>query len=257
MSRDRVRDRDRTSQAPSSAVPDGEARKNGQRRGIHLIDPGDDAETSPAHRDEPLGARKVLLVSYTFPPQYDVSARRTAKLCKYLPQAGWQPVVLTKDWEADVAPEDGRAYTLVRHPDALHEIPDVRIVRSPYQSHDNALRRLHRRLGGVYEHGGRDLGAAHDGADARHTMATEGETQPWSPRVLARRALSVFSPLFGDFPDAFRGWIAPAVRAGIEVVRQQSIDAICSVCQPATAHVVAPEIARQTGLPGVAQFDDL
>jgi len=259
VSRDRVRTFDRTSPKPPTAVPEDGARTNGRRSGIRLSDAGDDAEASPAYRDERSGTRRVLLVTYTFPPQYDVSARRTAKLCKYLPAAGWEPVVLTKDWSAEVAPEDARAYTLVRHPDALHEIPGLRIVRAPYRSHDNALRRLHRRLGGVYEHGGRDLRASHGGtSDTRGTIGTERETRStWSPQVLVRRALSLFSPIFGDFPDAFRGWIAPAVRAGVEVVRRDSIDAICSVCPPATAHVVAAEIARHTGLPWVAQFDDL
>ena len=37
----------------------------------------------------------------------------------------------------------------------------------------------------------------------------------------------------------------------------EQVDAICSLCPPATAHVVASEIARRTGLPWVAQFDDL
>jgi len=218
------------------------------------------ARARTSHRplpEAPAPSRKVLLVSYTFPPQYDVSARRTAKLCKYLPRAGWQPIVLTKDWTRDVAPEDARAYTVVPHPEALEAIPDVHVVRAPYRSHDNALRRLHRRLGGVYEHSSRDLSAINNGAHQAGGATRNGTGNGRFPRTLARRALSLFSPVFGDFPDAFRGWIAPAVRTGVDVVRQEGIDAICSVCPPSTAHVVASEIARRTGLPWVAQFDDL
>ena len=184
--------------------------------------------------------RTVLLVSYTFPPQYDVSGRRAAKLCKYLPAAGWRPVVLTKDWTADVGPEDRRAYTLASHPEALEALNGTEIVRAPYRSHDNALRRLHQRLGGVY-------------GDDDQEMPSGG----WTPRALTRRVLSLASPTFGDFPDAFRGWIGPAVQAGIDLARRERLDAICSLCPPATAHVVASEIARRTGLPWVAQFDDL
>jgi glycosyltransferase involved in cell wall biosynthesis len=193
-------------------------------------------------RDAPV--RKVLLVSYTFPPQYDVSARRAAKLCKYLPAHGWQPVVLTKDWERDVAPEDRRAYRLSSYPQALDELAGVTIVKAPYRTRDNALRRVHQRLGGVYEatrgdHHANGIGAA------------------WSPRGIARRALSLLSPTFGDFPDPFRGWVDAAVRTGVDVVRRESIDAICSLCPPASAHVVASEIARLTRVPWLAQFDDL
>jgi hypothetical protein len=188
--------------------------------------------------------RKVLLVTYTFPPQYDVSARRAAKLCKYLPATGWQPVVLTKDWVRDVAAEDRRAYRLTSYPQALDELAGVTIVRAPYHTRDNALRRMHQRLGGVYE---ATRGNESNGVDA----------DAWSPRGIARRALSLLSPTFGDFPDPFRGWVDDAVGIGVDVVRRESIDVICSLCPPATAHVVASEIARQTGVPWLAQFDDL
>jgi hypothetical protein len=185
--------------------------------------------------------RKVLLVTYTFPPQYDVSARRAAKLCKYLPAAGWQPLVLTKDWASDVAPEDRRAYALTSYQHGLDELPDVTIIKAEYRTRDNALRRLHQRLGGIYDT------SAHNGNGA----------STWSPRGVARRALSLLSPTFGDFPDPFRGWVDSAVSAGVDAVRRESIDAIVSLCPPATAHVVASEIARRTDVPWVAQFDDL
>ena len=187
--------------------------------------------------------RKVLLVSYSFPPQYDVSARRAAKLCKYLPAAGWSPVVLTKDWAGAIAAEDRRAYAITLQPQSLEALRATKIVHAPYRTHDGPLRRWHERLGGVY--------------GSSSAAATNGEHHGWSPRTLARRALSLFSPVFGDFPDAFRGWIDGAVRVGVEVVQREPIDAICSLCPPATAHVVASEIARATGVPWVAQFDDL
>jgi glycosyltransferase involved in cell wall biosynthesis len=203
----------------------------------------DPAAAAPPRDNSGDGRRKVLLISYTFPPQYDVSARRATKLCKYLPAAGWQPVVLTKDWRRDIAPEDRRAYVITSHPAAFDEISGVEVIRAPYRTHDNVLRRIHERLGGVYQ-----------GTAATATTETRAR---WTPSALARRALSLLSPVFGDFPDAFRGWVPPAVRAGVEIVRRERIDVICSVCPPASAHVVASEIARRTRVPWVAQFDDL
>lgn len=192
--------------------------------------------------------RTVLLVSYTFPPQYDVSARRAAKLCKYLPAVGWRPVVLTRDWTAGITDEDRRAYVLASQPDTLAELRGLTIVHAPYRTRDNVLRRLHERLGGAYAGGRQTAGPEGN----RH-----GASSVWTPRTLARRSLSLFSPVFGDFPDAFRGWVREAVPVGVQAVRRESVDAICSLCPPPTAHVVASEIARRTGVPWVAQFDDL
>jgi len=187
--------------------------------------------------------RTVLLISYTFPPQYDVSARRAAKLCKYLPGAGWRPIVLTKDWTRDLAPEDRSVFTVTQHAEAVAALNGVTVVRAPYHTRDNPLRRLHQQLGGPYESG-----------PPNHR---ERALPKWSPAALTRRALSLFSPTFGDFPDAFRGWVAPAVRSALELLARARVDAILSLCPPATAHVVAAEVARQASLPWVAQFDDL
>jgi hypothetical protein len=192
--------------------------------------------------------RTVLVVSYTFPPQYDVSAKRVAKLCKYLPQSGWTPIVLTKDWRHDVAPEDRRRFAVTMHDDALAELHDVRVELAPYRARNNALRRLHRRLGGAYQNGDNA-----PGGDGGHTAPAPIN----AAGTVARRVLSAASPLFGDFPDEFRGWVDPAVEAGVRLATTNRVDAILSVCPPATAHLVASRIAGITGIPWVAQFDDL
>jgi len=204
--------------------------------------------------------RTVLLISYTFPPQYDVSARRAAKLCKYLPGAGWRPVVLTKDWTRDVAPEDRSVFTVTEHAEAVAALNGVTIIRAPYRTRDNPLRRLHQRLGGTYESGAPGAGPPHaDRLPTPNASANlvERPLRQWTPLALTRRTLSLFSPTFGDFPDAFRGWVAPAVRSALELIARERVDVICSLCPPATAHVVAAEVARRSGLPWVAQFDDL
>jgi len=199
-------------------------------------------------------------VSYTFPPQYDVSARRAAKLCKYLPAAGWRPVVLTKDWTKDVAIEDRRAYPLTSNPEAVQALEGVTIERAPYRTRDNALRRLHKRLGGAYLDDDARVAVAEQApvrARRGSPISSADVADNWTPPALTRRTLSLLSPTFGDFPDAFRGWVEPAVSLGLEMIARERVEDACSLCPPATAHVVASEIARRAALPWVAQFDDL
>ncbi|HUQ80032.1 MAG TPA: hypothetical protein VM076_02775 [Gemmatimonadaceae bacterium] len=192
--------------------------------------------------------RTVLLVSYTFPPQYDISAKRAAKLCKYLPRVGWKPLVLTKDWRSGATVEDRRRYAIVQNEHALAELTHVEIELTPYGSRDNVLRRWHSRLGGRYHD------QPSDPADA--ARADEPATFA-AVRSLARRIMSAASPLYGDFPDEFRGWERPAVDAGVALAARRDVAVICSLCPPASAHVVASEISRRTGIPWVALFDDL
>src|SRR3989442_15801640 len=39
--------------------------------------------------------RKILIVSYHFPPDASVGGMRPAKFAKFLPQFGWEPIILT------------------------------------------------------------------------------------------------------------------------------------------------------------------
>jgi glycosyltransferase involved in cell wall biosynthesis len=57
--------------------------------------------------------RRVLMVAYYFPPLTDSGVQRPLKFCKYLPEFGWQPVVLTVQ----------NAPNLQRDPTLLQEVP--------------------------------------------------------------------------------------------------------------------------------------
>ncbi|HOW96213.1 MAG TPA: glycosyltransferase family 4 protein [Kiritimatiellia bacterium] len=47
--------------------------------------------------------KKVLVISYLFPPRGGVGVIRIAKFCKYLPEHGWRPIVLTTEAPAEMS----------------------------------------------------------------------------------------------------------------------------------------------------------
>jgi len=182
------------------------------------------------------GLRRVLFVQYLYYPLYNVAVKHTAKLCKYMPAHGWEPVILTKNWATESAPEDtafGGHYEPDRVAADIGFEPTV--VHAPYQSRENALLRAHVRL--------RDRTARGDMAGMPHTVA--------------RKVLSAGYSAFGHYPDEYVGWVEPAMRYGARAVQQLGIDAILSSCPPTTGHLVGSGIARRTGLPWVALFGDL
>jgi glycosyltransferase involved in cell wall biosynthesis len=66
--------------------------------------------------------RRLLYVSYIFPPMVAGGAPRAHQFCKYLPEFGWAPTVLTGPATAAEAVDDG----------ALRELPGcVAVVRAP------------------------------------------------------------------------------------------------------------------------------
>jgi Glycosyltransferase Family 4 len=58
------------------------------------------------------------------------------------------------------------------------------------------------------------------------------------------------------FPDTTAGWIPPAVKAGLHLLRSEHFDAILSTAHPPSAHVIAWILSRASGVPWIADYRD-
>lgn len=171
--------------------------------------------------------KRVLLVTYYFPPMGGGGVPRALKLAKYLPAFGWAPHVLTV--------RDGLWSAFDDTP--LAELsPEVIIHRTPFVMAGQLIRRMA------------------GGAKGR-PVCTEDRVEP-EHSSLRERAKDAFRKV-AYVPDEFIGWYPFAVRAGKRVVHEMGIDVVVSTSPPPTAHLVGRAIARSTGLPWVADFRDL
>ena len=171
--------------------------------------------------------RRVLVVAYYFPPSGGPGVQRTLKMVKYLPEFGWDPVVLTvrdADWPA-------------RDVSLLAEIPsDIPVIRTsipePYA--------LYRRLTG------KKPGQAVDVEVNRNP----GEPAPLSERLTGwvRGALFV--------PDARVGWLLTGTGPGVRAAREHGVDLVTSSSPPYTTALLGRRIARKVGVPWVPEFRD-
>ncbi|MBX5462348.1 MAG: glycosyltransferase, partial [Steroidobacteraceae bacterium] len=46
-------------------------------------------------------SKRVLIIAHHFPPSGSTASRRPGSMAKYLPEFGWEPVVLTRKWRRD------------------------------------------------------------------------------------------------------------------------------------------------------------
>lgn len=171
--------------------------------------------------------KRVLVVTYYFPPSGGPGVQRVLKFVTYLRQFGWDPVVLTvRDGDYPARDES-----------LLHDIPrDVAVHRtSIFEPYD------------VYR---RWTGKAPGTPVDVNTIPKPGERR--SPREnLAECIRATFF-----IPDARMGWIRPAVREGLRLIDQEDIHAIYSSSPPYTCAVIARNLKRATGLPWIAGFRD-
>jgi len=171
--------------------------------------------------------KRVLFITYYFPPSGGSGVQRGLKMVKYLPEAGWEPVVLS------VHP-DHAAYPDL-DPAMLADVPEgIRVERTrswdPYTMYARMMGKQKSEVVGVGF-----LGADHA-----------------SPKE--RFARWVRANLF--LPDARVGWVRHAVRAGRRLAADPGFDAIVSTGPPHSAHLVGVQLARQTGAPWIADLRD-
>ncbi len=169
-----------------------------------------------------LVTRRVLLIAYHFPPRQSIASVRLGGLAKYLPEFGWQPIVLTP--------------ALPSPPD-----PRFRIIETPYPG--DASARLKRRLG---------LSAGKRLQRESALPATAQGERRSLRGTLIRAVQSVIA-----YPDEERAWRHIAVKAGARTLRDYKCDAIVSSSSPVTAHLIARDLKARTGLPWIADLRDL
>jgi glycosyltransferase involved in cell wall biosynthesis len=171
---------------------------------------------------------RVLLIHFSFPPDGTVGSQITAKFAKYLPQCGWEPHVLTAKERYYTQIDPTTVRDVVRW-DLVHRTATIPHPRHAYLAVKALFNGSHRAAGAAE--------APHAAASARSGL-----------RRTLRSLLTV--------PDDVTGWIPPAVMAGLWLIKRHQIGCLFSSGPPWTNHLVAYILARVTGLPWAACFED-
>lgn len=165
--------------------------------------------------------RRVLIIA-----NLPHASPRIPGLVKYLPEFGWQPIILTG---------------------AVREQLDsqVRIVETPYNTVLEFWKRLLFR-----DDSKNDLFVK----DVRKQVKTQlGIT---SQKSVIDYFLTICGEIF-NYPDADKKWKSPAFKAGSKLLQEEKIDAIISSSSPVTSHIIAKELKIRYKIPWVADLRDL
>ncbi|MEM0998503.1 MAG: glycosyltransferase family 4 protein [Bacteroidota bacterium] len=169
--------------------------------------------------------RRVLVLTYYWPPSGGSGVQRWLKGVRYLRDYGWEPVVYTA--------ENGE-YPVLDEALAA-EIPEgVEVIRTriwePYQ--------LYKRFN----------------RQKKNERVVSGFLRDKKPGLKARLSMWIRGNLF--IPDARRFWIRPSVRFLRQYLREHPVDLIVSTGPPHTMHVIGLKLRRQSAIPWVADFRD-
>ena len=168
---------------------------------------------------------KVLILAYAFPPDSRIGAQRPARLCRYLPQFGIEPIVVTVEQ---------RYY---KQADMTCEIPaGVRIeytkpIPHPFQFYAWWKKRGFNR---------RRNGTANIEAPVPQAAWRLRDHIAW---------------LFAT-PDPEITWYWPALRCVQRIMAEERVDAIFSTSPPHSVHLIGRTLKRKYGIPWLMDLRD-
>jgi len=170
--------------------------------------------------------KKVLIITYYWPPSGGAGVQRWLKFSKYLPEFGWDPIIYT--------PEN--PYFGIKDESLLKDLPaDIEVVKrkifEPY--------RLYERL--IGEKGG---------------TVNQGfiDKEKYKTSIASRISLWIRGNLF--IPDPRRFWIRPSVRYLRNYLKKHPVDAIITSGPPHSMHLIGRRIRKKMHIPWIADFRD-
>lgn len=183
--------------------------------------------------------RDVLFIAPSFPPVLQAGVFRTLRFLKYLPEFGWKPSVLTIS--ADAQPD-----YLIRDESLSRQVQSGILVERtnvwrPYERATAPIKRLLRR----------PRKNLTESVPAEHVTGNPIRSARGWRNVLHGACDVVFHT-----PDADIGWLVPAVRRGIRMIREQRPSVLYATGPPHSSHLVGVALKSLTGIPLLLDLRD-
>ncbi len=165
--------------------------------------------------------KKVLIMTFHFIKKETIGSIRLRGVAKYLPDFGWEPIILT--------PQSGSISNTESY---------CKVIETQYDD-----------IATIWK--------ARLGFKTQSTVKKQlGKPTCKNNKLFIDYILKVWEEIFA-YPDANIGWYKHAVKAGEKLLAEGKCDAILSSSNPPTCHLVAKKLKDRFGTPWVADFRDL
>jgi glycosyltransferase involved in cell wall biosynthesis len=169
--------------------------------------------------------KKVLIITYYWPPSGGAGVQRWLKFAKYLPEFGWQPVILTVDPQYASYPQRDESLMAEIHPDC-----------QVYTTKSFELYNLYKLFSGKKE--------VPYGGFANESK--EGFLQKASKFVRGNFLL----------PDPRKGWNKYAYRKAAELIRQFGIETVVTTSPPHSTQLIGLRLKQKFNFRWIADLRD-
>lgn len=173
-----------------------------------------------------MSIKKVLIITYYWPPTGGAGVQRWLKFSKYFRQFNWEPVIYTPS-NPDFPIND---------PTLLKDVlPNIEILRTQINEPYDVYRKIM---------GKKKTETVNQG------FLSEGKEN----KLLQKMMIWVRGNFF--IPDARKFWIKPSVHYLSDYLKENKIDAIISTGPPHSMHLIALGLKQKFNIPWIADFRD-
>ena len=170
--------------------------------------------------------KKILIITYYWPPSGGGGVQRWLKFVKYLPQAGWDPIV--------VAPQNAEYPTTDES--LLRDIdPKLEVIKIPIWEPYNLFKIL--------------TGKKKD-AKVNSGVLTDKSKQSLAERISIWIRGNIL------IPDPRIFWVNPAKKTLKKYLQNNSVDAIITTGPPHSVHLIGYKLKKSLGIKWLADFRD-
>ncbi|MBE9481851.1 MAG: glycosyl transferase family 1, partial [Bacteroidetes bacterium] len=170
--------------------------------------------------------KKVLIITYYWPPSGGAGVQRWLKFVKYLREFGWEPIVYTP--ENPEAPDIDNSLE--------KDIPDnltviKRKIWEPYTAYKKFI-----------------------GQEKEQKINAGFLSENKKPKLSENISVWIRGNFF--IPDARKFWIKPSVKFLTNYLKNNPVDAMISSGPPHSMHMIALGLKQRLGIPWLADFRD-
>lgn len=165
--------------------------------------------------------KKILIISFYFPPSSAIGGRRPYGLAKYLPKYGVEPIILTVDLCAPYP-------------------PNIKVIGTPYKDIIGSIK------------------AKFNLNPQKGIQEQLFGTQPLHIKdITYKHKFITFLKHLITYPDEKKGWYRVGINYGIKIIEKEKIDAILSTSPPVVTHLIASYLKAKFHIPWIADLRDL
>ncbi|MBE6512141.1 MAG: glycosyltransferase family 4 protein [Methanobrevibacter olleyae] len=176
--------------------------------------------------------KKVILIAFYFNQVNEIASKRLRALARYLPQFGWEPLVI---------------------------VPDLGFI--PKENNDLNCRIIYTEYEDMFTHFSKKFkkSKSNDSNDSKNSIGSndiqlKDSTSYSNP--IASKAISMAGEVFA-YPDGMKYWHESAFKEASKIMDEEEIDAIISSSWPITCHTIAKDLNEKYAIPWIADLRDL